>query len=100
MFSPKLIYPYIRPGTLKLQVSPEMIVPDGCIELDFGGGCAQTPTEIHNNYLIKQNIKYNLLLMFCLSDVILIVMSITFSTDFKLYATEHRNGNHFKYFSW
>ena len=80
---------------LKFHFSPEITSPDGCIILELGSGCDETPTEIHNNYLIKQNIKYNILLIFCLSSVILIVMSITFSTDYKVCATEHRNGNYY-----
>jgi len=77
---------------MKSHFNPLMIIPDGCIELDFDSGCNQTLDEIRDENFIKDNIKYHLLLLTSMSIIIIIVMSVTFTTDYKIFFNEHQNG--------
>ena len=82
---------------IKFHFDPDMIKADGCLEIGFGMTCNQTLEEIHDEYLIKQNLKYNAILLLCISFTMLIVMSVTFCNEFKIFLNEHDNGNaHFK----
>ena len=78
--------------TMKLIVSPDMVIPNGCLEIDFGMGCNETLEDIKNEFFLKQNIRYNLYFTISLSLVIVIIHSLTFCTDFKILSNECKNG--------
>ncbi|CAG2112774.1 unnamed protein product [Medioppia subpectinata] len=77
---------------LKYGFSADIILPDGCVELEIGGECYQTEAELRDERLIKNNIKYNLCLLLSLAFVVLIVMSVTFGADFRIFRSQQQNG--------
>ncbi|CAG2100302.1 unnamed protein product [Medioppia subpectinata] len=64
-------------------VSPDIIVPDGCVELAFGADCTQTVAELRDETLINQNIKLQVCLIISMAFVVLVMMSATFGQDFR-----------------
>ncbi|CAG2105240.1 unnamed protein product [Medioppia subpectinata] len=72
--------------------SADIILPDGCVELEFGAECYQTEAEIRDEILIKQNIKYNCCLLLAVPFVVLIVMSVTFGSNFRVFRSQQQNG--------
>ncbi|CAG2105620.1 unnamed protein product [Medioppia subpectinata] len=70
----------------------DIILPDGCVELEFGAECYQTEAEIRDEILIKQNIKYNCCLLLAVPFVVLIVMSVTFGSNFRVFRSQQQNG--------
>jgi ABC-type multidrug transport system ATPase subunit len=80
--------------TFRMFFDPNMITPDGCLELEFGGsGCNQTLEEVIEEYLINENIKYHLMLNITMACICSVVISITFCTDFKIFRSEQKNGS-------
>ena len=81
-----------------------MKIPDSCCDLSTGLGCSQSHSEIEDNKLIHINLKYNGLLMIVKSFVLLVVISITFVADFKIFRNEQQNGTYdhdkFKFYSF
>ncbi|CAG2111844.1 unnamed protein product, partial [Medioppia subpectinata] len=77
---------------MKYCFTPDIILPDGCVELEFGAECYQTEAEIMNEKLIKLNIKYNTCLLLSVAFVVLIVMSVTFGADFRVFRSQQQNG--------
>ena len=77
---------------MKSHFDADMIKPSGCLELEWGGGCNQTLEEINEEYLIKQNLKFNMSMMIATSFVVLVVFSITFCQDYRTFRNEQKNG--------
>ncbi|CAG2105241.1 unnamed protein product [Medioppia subpectinata] len=72
--------------------SSDMTEPDGCVELGAGFDSVQTIDLIRNEALIKLNIKYNICLLMSVSYIVVIVMSATFGTDFRVFRCQQQNG--------
>ncbi|CAG2112831.1 unnamed protein product [Medioppia subpectinata] len=79
-------------ATMRYIMSPDIIVPDGCLDIDFGADCTQSDAALRDEILIKHNIKYNILLLLSVALVVLIIMSATFGQDFCLFRSEQQNG--------
>ena len=80
--------------SMKLNYKTDIIEPNGCIEIEFGVGCEQTLQDIRNEYLIKLNIKYNMILMTSMSLIVMILMTITFSNEYNILQNEQQNCKH------
>ncbi|CAG2112930.1 unnamed protein product [Medioppia subpectinata] len=76
-------------------VSPDIIIPDGCVELAFGADCTQTVAELRDETLINQNIKYQVCLLVSMAFVVLVMMSATFCQDFRVFQSQQQNGNYY-----
>ena len=77
---------------VKLSVSSELVIPDGCYELSLNVGCNQTLEDIRNEFLIKQNLVYHFYFIDLLSIFVMIINSVNFSTDFRILRNQNRNG--------
>ena len=73
-------------------LNPDLIVPDGCLDKELSIGCNQTLEEIHDEYLIRENIKCIGISMVLLTFVSILYMSLTFITEFNIFINERRNG--------
>ena len=78
--------------TLKSMVNPEMIRPNGCLELDFTFGCNQTLEALTEENLLKDNIRYNFYFVTFLSIIVVINISVNFCHDFNQLKNESKNG--------
>ena len=79
--------------SMKSLVTPEMVIPNGCLEIDFGMGCNQTVQDIKDEALLKLNINYHFYFTVSLSLIVVIIHSLTFCSDFKILFNECKNGN-------
>ena len=77
---------------VKLSVSPELVIPDGCFELSLSMSCNQTLEDIRNEFLIKQNLRYHYYFILLLSLFVLVINSVNFSIDFRILHNQNRNG--------
>ena len=67
----------------------DMIEPKGCITIE--GGCKQTPKDVQNEILIKQNIKYHWGLLGYTFIIMIIFPVIPFSIEYKTVCNEINN---------
>ncbi|XP_054165107.1 ATP-binding cassette sub-family G member 1-like [Oppia nitens] len=72
----------------------QMIEPDGCLEMDISmtNGCNKTLSEIRNEALITSNVKYNNMIGYSFTMIILVVTSASFCADITVFNSEHYNG--------
>ncbi|CAG2107739.1 unnamed protein product [Medioppia subpectinata] len=71
--------------------SADMIAPDGCLELSFGADCTQTERDIWDEKQIKLNMKFNFLLLLSVAFFALIVMSVNFGADMRVFRGQQHN---------
>jgi hypothetical protein len=68
--------------------------PSGCIsfEDDFNSICNKTIDQLEDELLLYNNMKYNFLLIIQLTYLQIVVATLTFTLDLKIFLNEHRNG--------
>ncbi|CAG2172983.1 unnamed protein product [Oppiella nova] len=76
---------------LRIIFGTEIIVPDGCMTIEFGSGCDQGESNIINDNLIKDNIKFMMVLVVVVPMLIMFVFSISFCTEVEIFCSEHHN---------
>ena len=79
---------------MKLLFNPEMIEPNGCLEMGFSDltqNCNQTLEDLNNEYLIKQNMKYIYLISTVLPLYMMVFIIVPFLDEIKVIENQYNN---------
>ena len=71
--------------------NPDMIKPNGCLDLD-DIGCDETFQKLIETTLLKENIRYIVITLCSFAFVVVMTTSLDFCVDYKVFINEHQNG--------
>ncbi|XP_054157346.1 uncharacterized protein LOC128955701 [Oppia nitens] len=68
--------------------------PTGCVnfQYDYPNTCDKSVQKLEEESLLSQNISYNFLVILLITFVQIVVTTMTFTSDVKIFLNEHRNG--------
>ena len=91
LFSIQLSVFIVLATIMSVHHNHDMIIPNGCIELQIGSVCEQSEEELRNAILIKQNIKYHWGLINYTIDIMAVFLVYFYSIQFKTISNEINN---------
>ncbi len=79
---------------MKQFFDPDMGKPSACISFDddFENTCNKTSDKIEEEFLLTQNLTYNIFLITMVTFVQMVTTTMTFTSEVNIFLFEQRNG--------